>query len=114
MFLFVSEPMPDPDGLGASFCVGLTTIRCRSMAEAVSLSMRIRAALQARGGRGGRPRPRPEFSLLSSAIADWINELVEQGFSLDCQRSTLPSSLPQADDAHAHEARRDAWRAAAE
>ena len=116
MFLvFVSEPALDHDGIGASFCVGITTIRCKSMAEAVSLSTRLRAALQdraRRGGRARRARPRPELSLLSSAIAEWIDELVEQGFSLDCRRSTLPSSLPQADDAH--EVRRDAWRAAAE
>ena len=119
MFLvFVSEPALDHDGIGASFCVGITTIRCKSMAEAVSLSTRLRAALQdraRRGGRGGRARPRPELSLLAPAIAAWMDELVEQGLSLDCRR---PSSLPplpriEADDIE-HEVRRGAWRAAAE
>ena len=91
MFFFVSEPVPDPSGSGALFLVGAATIRCTSMAEAVSLSQRLRAALRALARRGGRPRPRPGgFSLLSSAIAAWIDELVDQGLALHERSSSLP------------------------
>ena len=90
MFLFVSEPVHDPAGMGASFVVGATTVRCTSMAEAVALSQRLRAALQALGRRGGRPRPRPKFSLLSAQIGAWIDELVDQSRALDGHSSPLP------------------------
>lgn len=85
--LFVSEPVQDPKGQGASFAVGASTIRCTSMAEAVSLSQRLRGALQALARHGGRPRPRPGFSLIAAEIADWIDELVDQGLALDQHRS---------------------------
>lgn len=90
MWFVVSEPVQDPAGQGASFTVGASTIRCTSMAEAVSLSQRLRAALQALARRGGRSRPRPGFSLLSVEIAEWIGELVDQSLALDRHNSPLP------------------------
>lgn len=83
MLFLVSEPVADPIGAGASFVVGAATIRCASMSEAVSLSQRLRAALLALARRGGRPRRRPESSLLSIAIGEWIDELVAQSLALD-------------------------------
>lgn len=81
MFLFVSEPSLNPDG-SASFCVGAaTTIRCSSMAEALELSQRMRSALRVLANRGARPRRWPNSDLPSVAIADLIDELVEQGLS---------------------------------
>ena len=59
MLFLVSEPVPDPTGEGASFVVGVVTVHCASLAEAVSLSQRLRAALQALASRGGRPRRSP-------------------------------------------------------
>lgn len=76
--------------MGASFADGATTVRCTSMAEAVALSQHLRAALQALGRRGGRPRPRPEFSLLSAEIGAWIDELVDQSLALGGHSSPLP------------------------
>lgn len=90
MLLFVSEPVRDLAGEGASFVVGAATIRCTSMAEAVSLSQRCRAALQALARRGGRPRPRPGLSLLSAEIGAWIDELVDQSLALNEHSSPLP------------------------
>ncbi len=82
MFFFVSEPVADPMG-GATFVVGVITVRCASMTEAISLSHRLRAALQALASRGGRPRLRPESVLPSIAIGEWIEELVAHGLALD-------------------------------
>lgn len=83
MWFFVSEPVQDLTGQGASFVVGAATIRCTSMREAVSLSQRLRAALQSLVRRGGRPRRRPGFSLTSIAIGEWVDELVAQSRALD-------------------------------
>ena len=91
MLFFVSEPIPDPLGRGASFVVGVITVRCASMAEAISLSHRLRAALQALASRGGRPRRKPGFSLLSGEIGEWVDELVDQGLALDERSSPSPS-----------------------
>ena len=90
MFLFVSEPVRDPAGNSASFVVGATTVRCTSMLEAVALSQRLRVALQALARGRVRPRPRPGLSLLSTEIAAWIDELVDQGLALHEHSSSLP------------------------
>lgn len=90
MLFYVSEPTPDPSGQGASFAVGVVTVRCSSMGEAVALSQRLRATLQALARRGGRPRRGPEFSLLSVEIGAWIDELGDQSLALDEHSSPLP------------------------
>lgn len=93
MFFFVSEPVSDPIGLGASFCVNLTTIHCASMSEAVAMSQRMRSALQALAGRGVRPRGGPGTGALPmSKVLAWIDELVLQGLAPDLPRPLPPRS----------------------
>lgn len=92
MFVFVSEPVQDLAGQGASFAIGVTVVRCASMSEALSLSQRLRAALQAVAQRGRRRRAKPGFSLLTGDIEleQWIDELIEQGLALEEHRTPSP------------------------
>lgn len=95
MLFFVSEPVPDSVGNGASFAVGVVTVRCASMSEAVSISQRLRAALQALARRGVRPRLKKG----SESITDWMDELVAQSLS-----SNAPITAPLRDgDGRGHE-----------
>jgi hypothetical protein len=70
--MFVSISFDEADGT-ASFVVGVAVVRCSSMDEAVALSQRVRAALQALARRGRRPRRMPDDQAV--AIADWLDEI---------------------------------------
>jgi hypothetical protein len=86
VFVFVGEPVPDPEGGGASFVLGLMVVRCASMTQALALSQRLRAALSL-ARRAGRPQPKTG---ITGEIEEWIDELMQQSFSHDKRGSTLP------------------------
>ena len=97
MFFFVSEPVLDLGGSGtASFAVGVATIRCASMPEAIGLSRRLRAVLHALLRRGGRPRARPRGLTSAEALDRWIDDL-ELVVSLPTGPGSLYPSDPASD-----------------
>jgi hypothetical protein len=92
---FVSEPSLDLGGSGsASFAVGIATIRCASLPEAIELSRRLRAVLMTLARRGVRPRRKPGGLAAVADWATWIDDL-EHGVSLPADARS-PSSFASA------------------
>lgn len=95
MFFFVSEPVPDLTGEGASFAVGVITIHCSSMSEATSLAHRLRAALQARARLGVLRERKLGFTPILDEVSKWIDELIRQKMTGQCPASGTSSSPPR-------------------